>query len=160
VTAGPRPDDDEAAVRLGLAIKRIRARMRAESSTAGGWTISQLSTLARIVDQAPVTAAAIAQAEHVRPQSIASIVATLREAGLVAAEPDPADGRKVLLSPTGAGRALVASVSASRQEWLARAIHAVVGPGDRAALAATIAMLNRLADCESSAAEHAGSPAG
>ncbi len=119
---GPRPDDDEAAVRLGLAIKRIRARMRAESSTAGGWTISQLSTLARIVDHTPVTAAAIAQAEHVRPQSIASIVATLREAGLVATEPDPADGRKVLLSPTAAGRALVASVSTSRQEWL-RARH-------------------------------------
>jgi DNA-binding MarR family transcriptional regulator len=156
VARDPGPDD---AVRLALAIKRIRARMRAESPSAGGWTTSQLSTLARIIDHGPITAAAIAQAEHVRPQSIASIVTTLREAGLITTEPDPADGRKLLLSPTDDGRQLIASISTSRQEWLARALDAVVGPDERAALAATIELLNRLADCRLPL-ERAGSLAG
>jgi DNA-binding MarR family transcriptional regulator len=148
VTSSPGLRDDEAAVRLALAVKRLRARMRAEAPSAGGWTTSQLSTLSRIIERAPVTAAAIAQAEHVRPQSIASIISTLRAAGLVTAAADPADGRKLLLSPTDEGRALVATVSSSRRQWLAHAIEAVVGPEDRAALLTTIEMLDRLAECD------------
>jgi DNA-binding MarR family transcriptional regulator len=122
--------------------------MRAEAPNAGGWTTSQLSTLSRIIERAPVTAAVIAQAEHVRPQSIASIISTLRDADLVRAVPDPGDGRKILLSPTDEGLTLVATVASSRRQWLAHAIEAVVGPGDRAALLTTIEMLDRLAECD------------
>jgi DNA-binding MarR family transcriptional regulator len=137
---------EASAVRLGLAIKRIRARMRAESATAEGWTISQLSTLARIIERGPVTASELARSEHVRPQSVAEIVTTLKADGLITAEADPADRRKVLLVATDEGRAVVEAVSASRKAWLARAIDAVLAPDELADLDAAIELLDRLAD--------------
>jgi DNA-binding MarR family transcriptional regulator len=138
-----------ASVELALAMKRLRARLRAESRGAEGWTISQLSALARIVREEPVTASMLAVSEHVRPQSIAEIVAALKAGGLVAATPDPTDGRKSLLRATAAGRKLVSSVLESREAWLTRAIDAVVDDKRRPALTDTIWLLNALAEWDS-----------
>ena len=147
VTPSP-PAEASTAVDLGLAVKRLRARMRAESLPADGWTISQLSTLARIVEHGPITASALAQAEHVRPQSIADIVAVLKAEGLTVAAPDATDGRKVLLSASADGRRLIESVRVSREAWLARAIEAVVEPTEHAVLEQAIDLLRRLAECD------------
>jgi len=143
-----RSDQGGTAVGLGMAIQRFRARMRAESTSSTGWTISQLSTLSRIIERGPITASALAQFEHVRPQSMAEIVAALKAGELVRTEPAPADGRKVLLIATDEGRALIESVTTSRQAWLAQAIDAVVKPDEYPILAQAIDLLNRLAECE------------
>jgi DNA-binding MarR family transcriptional regulator len=139
--------DDATVVELGLAIKRLRARMKAESPSSGGWTISQLSILSRIIQFGPITASALAEYEHVRPQSIAETVRALRDEGLVAATPDPADGRKTLLTATAAGVAALEEVRSARGAWLERAVDVVVGPDERADLARTVDLLNRLAEC-------------
>jgi DNA-binding MarR family transcriptional regulator len=146
----PRNEFDPAAsaADLTLAMKRFRSRLRAESLPSDGWTISQLSVLARLVREGPATASRLAQAEHVRPQSIADIVGALRAGGLVAAKPDPTDGRKTLLRATAAGRRLVQQVWASREDWLAHAIDAVVDERRRAVLSDAITLLNDLADFE------------
>jgi DNA-binding MarR family transcriptional regulator len=122
--------------------------MRAESTSTTGWTISQLSTLARIIERGPMTASALAQLEHVRPQSIAEIVNALKAEGLVGTEPAAADGRKVMLSATEAGRDLIRAVTASREAWLAQAIDAVVRAEELPVLAQAIDLLNRLAEWE------------
>ncbi len=139
-------DVDEAAVELALALKRLRARLRAEARPAEGWTISQLSALSRLVREGPTTASCLARAEHVRPQSMAAIVATLRDADLVAASPDPADGRKILLRPTAAGRRLVKARTESREAWLATAIDDLVERDEAGTLLETIELLNALAE--------------
>jgi DNA-binding MarR family transcriptional regulator len=139
-------DAGAASVELTLAMTRLRARLRSESRSAEGWTTSQLSALARIVREGPVTASALAVAEHVRPQSIAEIVAALKAGGLVAATPDPSDGRKTLLSATAAGRKLVRSVTELREAWLTRAIEAVVDDSRRRSLMEAIALLTSLAE--------------
>jgi len=139
-------DAASAAVELSLAMKRLRARLRAESPASDQWTLSQLSVLARLVRDGPATASQLAHAEHVRPQSIAEIVGALRAGGLVAATPDPTDGRKTTLRPTAAGRRLVQSVWASREAWLARAIETVVDQRRQTTLTDAIALLNDLAE--------------
>jgi DNA-binding MarR family transcriptional regulator len=139
-------DTAAASVELSLAMKRLRARLRSESETSEGWTISQLSALARIVREGPMTASGLAAAEHVRPQSIAEIVTALRSGGLVSARPDPNDGRKTLLRATNAGRKVVTTVRESREAWLARAIGAVVDARRHQALTDAIALLNALAE--------------
>src|SRR5690242_5620733 len=138
--------DDATVVELGLAIKRLRARMRAESPSSGGWTISQLAILSRIIERGPITASALAELEHVRPQSIAETVRALRADGLVVATPDPADGRKVLLTATDAGRAALDEVRSARGAWLQHAVEAVIEPGERADLARAVELLNRHAE--------------
>lgn len=140
------PDTAEVAVRLSMAIKRLRARLREEAGiSTSGFTISQLATLHRVITEGPVTAAKMAAAEHVSQQAIAQSVAALKEAGLVQSERDASDGRKLLISATASGREMYESLSASRKAWLAQAIDVVVGPGERRELEAAIALLERLA---------------
>lgn len=146
-----RSDRDTArvAVELSLAIQRLRARLRKESGAAlTEFSISQLAMLQRIIEASSTTAAALAEAEHVRPQSIAQVVVSLKAAGLVQAEPDPQDGRKRLLSATPSGRRLLDSLIVSGEAWLTRAIDAVIGADDRSALDTAIGLLDRLASAD------------
>jgi DNA-binding MarR family transcriptional regulator len=139
-------DTAATAVRLSVALTRLRARLREEAGmTASGFTISQLAILNRIIDVGPTTAAALAITEHVSQQAIAQSVAALKEAGLVAGARDASDGRKVLISATAAGHQLFDSLMASRKAWLVHAIDAVISSNERAALDITIELLERLA---------------
>lgn len=148
-------ENDDAA-RLGLAIHRIRVRMRAESPSSSGWSLSQLSTLARIINLEPITANALAKSEHLRPQSVAETVSALKADGLISAAPDPSDGRKILLSATEAGRTAVDEVTSARTSWLRKALEAVEGAAEDADLERTIDLLNRLADADTGAPERDG----
>ena len=139
-------DADEAvAVRLAVALQRLRARLREEAGTsATGLSIAQLAILQRLL-AGPTTAAALAAAEHVSQQAIAQSLSGLKAGGLVEAAPHPGDGRKSQLSVTPAGRRLVETIVASRDAWLVRAIDAAVAPDERPALSRAIELLERLA---------------
>jgi DNA-binding MarR family transcriptional regulator len=142
-------DTAQAAVRLAVAVKRLRSRMREESGlTSAGLPVSQLSVVSRLMTGGPATAAALAAAEHVSHQAVTQSVAGLKAAGMVSAAPDPADGRKILISLTDAGRGMIESALSSRDEWLTRAIESAVSPGERAALDKAIDLLERLAEAE------------
>lgn len=143
-----RTDASALAIQLGLAMTRLRSRLRLEqASVTTGQTISQLSVLGRIGDSGPITASALAQAEHVRAQSIAETVTTLKKQGLVDARPDPTDGRKSLLSVTAAGQRLIDSIVDLRGAWLARVIEQHVTAEEREVLAQATEILSRVADC-------------
>jgi DNA-binding MarR family transcriptional regulator len=137
------------AVRLAMAVSRLRSRIRIEAGIRStGIPISQLAVLARIIDEGPMTAAALAAGEHVTQQAIAQSLATLKGRGLVEKQADPSDGRKSLVSATAAGRKLRESLEVSREEWLTQAIDAAVKPAERALLQDAIELLERIADVE------------
>jgi DNA-binding MarR family transcriptional regulator len=136
-------------VRLAVAIKRLRGRLR-EAVWGSGveLPIAQLAIVKRLRDAGPTTAAALAAAEHVSHQAIAQNLAALKHAGLVRTAPDPSDGRKNLVHITATGTRLFASAVASRDAWLADAIERSVPAGERAALERAILLLERLADAD------------
>jgi DNA-binding MarR family transcriptional regulator len=137
------------AVRLAMGVSRLRSRIRIEAGLRStGIPISQLAVLARIIDEGPTTAAALAAGEHVTQQAIAQSLATLKERGLVEKQADPSDGRKSLVSATAAGRKLRESLEVSREEWLTQAIDAAVKPGERPLLREAIELLERIADVD------------
>jgi DNA-binding MarR family transcriptional regulator len=139
-------DTTQLAVRLSVAITRLRNRLREEAGmTSSGFTVSQLAILQRILDEGPMTAASLAAAEHVSQQSISQGVATLKDAGLVQGERDATDGRKVVISLTAAGRKMFESLLASRKAWMVQAIDAMVPPQRRSDLDTTIELLETLA---------------
>ena len=141
--------DTSDAVRLAMAVSRLRSRIRIEAGIGStGMPISQLAVLARVIDEGPTTAAALAASEHVTQQAIAQSVAALKERDLVEKQADPSDGRKSLVSATSAGRKFRETIAASREEWLTLAVDAVVKPEDRALLREAIALLERIADVE------------
>ncbi|MFD4974240.1 MarR family winged helix-turn-helix transcriptional regulator [Streptomyces sp. NPDC058424] len=143
----PRPEQSAAiAQRLNDVIKRLRARLRAESGQhSTGLTVTQLAVLASVVREGPVTAARLASLEHVSPQSIAQSLAVLKAAGLVLSEPDPQDGRRKLMSADPSATELVDRLLAGRASFLARAIDRVVAPEERKDMEKAIELLERLA---------------
>lgn len=143
---------EDLAIRLVLAVKRLRARLRETwPSPVQSLPTSQLAILKRLRDDGPTTAATLAVAEHVSQQAIAQQVAVLRGAGLVKTTRDPHDGRKALVSITKHGLKLFDAAAESRNAWLTRAIAAQVPAKERAALAKAIELLERLASADSGA---------
>ena len=137
------------AVRLAMAVSRLRSRIRIEAGLSStGIPISQLAVLARIIAEGPTTAAALAAGEHVTQQAIAQSLATLKGRGLVEKQADPSDGRRSLVTATAAGRELMETLTASREEWLTQAIDAAVRPEERPLLSEAIELLERIADVE------------
>jgi DNA-binding MarR family transcriptional regulator len=143
---GGDPGTAAAARRLSVAITRLRSRLREEGGMhRTGLSISQQSVLARLVSHGPATAAHLAVAEHVSPQSIAQNLAVLKAAGLVRGERDPDDARKNRIIAKEAGAELVASISASRESFLVRAIDQLLAPEERTDLDRLVELLERFA---------------
>jgi DNA-binding MarR family transcriptional regulator len=135
------------ATELMTAMTRLRARLRSESTpNEMRWTWSQLAALGRIVADGPTTTTDVAQAEHMRRQSMAETIGVLRADGLVESEPDPTDGRKTLLVATRKGRDLLDSIQPAREAWLGVVMHATLNHGEQQTLREAAAIMSRLAD--------------
>ncbi|MEE1671732.1 MarR family winged helix-turn-helix transcriptional regulator [Streptomyces sp. NPDC002387] len=147
MTTDPGPKQSAVtAQRLSDAMKRLRARLRAESGQHSvGLTLTQLAVLGSVVREGPVTAARLATLEHVSPQSIAQSLAVLKAAGLVHSEPDPQDGRRKLMSADPSATQLIDNLLAGRAAFLTRAIDRVVAAEERQDLEKAIVLLERLA---------------
>lgn len=142
-------DTTRVAVDLAVALARLKARLREETAAGSvGLSISQLRVLRRIIDEGPLTAAALAAAEHVTQQAIAQTLAPLKAAELVRATPDPQDGRKSLLAATAAGAELRDALYGARDAWLTRAVAATFDADEQDRLAAAVVLLERLADAD------------
>jgi DNA-binding MarR family transcriptional regulator len=139
-------DSGAAAERLQHAMKRLRARLRTESGQHSvGFAQSHLIVLGAIAQEGPITAARLAELEHVTPQSISQSLAVLKAEGLVCQAPDPQDGRKKLVSADPSAVKLIDRLMKGRSSFLAQAIDQVVAPEERGDLDKAIELLERLA---------------
>lgn len=124
---------------------KLKRRLR-EQGHAGDLTPSQVSVLLRLEKDGPATAAGLARAEGMRPQSMGPVITALESAGLVSGAPDPNDGRQTFLSLTDSCREWVQEGRAARQDWLTRAIQARLSPQEQDELAVSVELLKRLVD--------------
>ena len=124
---------------IGQIVRRLRAERRDVS-------LAQLTVLGRLDRDGLSGISAIAAAERVRPQSVASTVVALEKAGLVTRRPDPGDGRRVVIELTPAGREALAADRRRREGWLSDAIARDLTAAERRVLAEAAALLRRLAD--------------
>ncbi|MGX1485442.1 DNA-binding MarR family transcriptional regulator [Streptomyces griseus] len=139
------PTAERVATDLSAVVGRLLRRLRS-SSADSLLTPSQRSVLARLDDGGPATTAALARAELVRPQSMRLTLGALETQGFVTRAPDPADGRKSLVSVTEEGSAVLAAVRAAKRSWLADAITAELDGAERRTLAEAAELIGRLVD--------------
>ncbi len=130
---------------LRVVVSRLRRQLRG-LAIAGDLTPSQTAVLTRLWKEGASSASALAGAERVRPQSMATIVAALEQRGLIERSPDPEDGRRQVISLTKAGRQRAESDRQVREEWLARAIHERYSEAERRTILDALALLERLTD--------------
>lgn len=126
-------------------IARLKRRLR-EQGNAGDFTPSQVAVLHRLERDGPATASGLARAEDMRPQSMGAILSPLLNAGLVSSEPDPEDGRQILLSLTDHCLDLIREGRAARQDWLSRTIEARLSLAEQEELGRATRLLSRLLD--------------
>lgn len=137
-------DSSVAAARdLRVLFSRLRRRLRS-LGVDDDLTPSQTAVLTRLWKEGASTASALAGAEGVRPQSMATIVAALEQRGLIERAPDPEDGRRQVVSLTGAGRRRAESDRRQREEWLARAIQERYSERERRVILDALSLLERL----------------
>ncbi|NEA44788.1 MarR family transcriptional regulator [Streptomyces sp. SID10815] len=86
----------------------------------------------------------MAAAEGVRPQSMATTLAALEQHGLILRSPDPADGRRQLVTLTEDGRERIEGNRQVRAEWLTRALDDRFTEDERQTLIEALALMERL----------------
>lgn len=95
--------DSAAAAARDIRVVFSRLRRRLKDIAVDGLTPSQTAVLTRLWKEGPSSASALAGAEQMRPQSMATILAGLGQRGLIERSPDPNDGRRQVVSLTPAG---------------------------------------------------------
>ena len=139
------PDVDQVATALhvstGLLLRRLR-QLKAE----GELTLPESAALARLNRGGPTTAGALARLEQISPQSMGATLAGLEARGLVERRPDPADGRRIVLSLSAAGQRMVSDRRSARTRQLAAALAAGFTGTELEQLMTAAPLLERLAD--------------
>jgi DNA-binding MarR family transcriptional regulator len=110
----------------------------------GDLSLPELSLLARLDSDGPMSPADLARLEQVRPQSIVVPLARLEQLGLVNRTPDTTDGRKLLLVLTPSGSARVGDARAERTLSLARAIAEALSVEEQDLLIRALPLLDRV----------------
>jgi DNA-binding MarR family transcriptional regulator len=136
--------DGSAEDELRIAILRLSRRMRLERAD-GDVTDGQLSVLFALWKNGAQTLGSLSEHERVTPPSMNRTVNALEAEGLITREAAPDDGRKILITATEAGIALVTETSRRRAAWFSRQL-ATLPPDARAALHAAAPYLLGLAD--------------
>lgn len=135
------PDRTDVASRLAVAVGRINRRIR---PAADGLSHGLLSALATIVRKGPLRPSDLARLEIVAAPSATRAIAELESRGLVARQPDPADGRSFFIESTDAGVEAVQRARSQRAVLVAELL-AGVSADDVAKLAAALDALEAAA---------------
>jgi DNA-binding MarR family transcriptional regulator len=138
-------DAGMAAVALRLAVGRIARRSR-QVHAVGDVTLSEVSVLSRLDRDGPDSPGSLAELERVRPQAMAATLAGLEERGLVSRSPDAADGRRVVMSVTDAGRKMLADRRSEIVRRMAAVLEADFTAEERRVLVAALPLLDRIAE--------------
>ncbi len=119
---------------LSLAVMRLARQLRFRRPDSPV-SLSQLSALATLAKEGPMTPGALAIRERVRPPSMTRVIASLVDLGLVERSAHPGDGRQVLVSVSDAGAELFEAERRASREWLQQRLDDLK-PEERATLLA------------------------
>jgi DNA-binding MarR family transcriptional regulator len=108
-------------------------------------SLPESSALTRLDRNGPATSSALARLEQISPQSMGATLGALEGRGLVQRAADPQDGRRIVLSLTGAGRQTLRDKRSARTAQLAQALQASFTQPELDVLAAAAPLLERLA---------------
>ena len=115
------PDPVEVAAALYVSIGLFLRRLR-HAPVQDELTPPEISALERLDRAGSATPGQLAKAEQISPQAMGVTLSGLEERGFVERRPDPADGRRAVMSLTEAGRRAVRNKRTARNEQLAKAL--------------------------------------
>jgi DNA-binding MarR family transcriptional regulator len=127
-------------VSIGLLLRRLR-----QLTAEGEITLPESSALARLDRGGPATSSELARQEQISPQSMGATLAGLKARDLVERRPDPADGRRAVMSITDLGKQVLRDRRNESTQRLAQALSAGFSSAELDQLMAVVPLLDRLA---------------
>ena len=135
----------EVAAALYLSVGLFKRRLR-QMPAEGELSLPESSALRRLERGGPATVTALAKAEQISVQSMGATLHTLEARRLIARHPDPADGRRSVMSVTEAGLVALNDKRNARIAQLARVLAADFTPAELGQLMAAAPLIERLAE--------------
>jgi DNA-binding MarR family transcriptional regulator len=112
---------EEVAGALLLSVGLLRRRLR-QVPVTDALTFPETAALGRLDRGGPAAAADLARQEQISPQSMGATLSELEARGLINRQPDPRDGRRIMLSISASGRRELNRRRNARVEQLARGL--------------------------------------
>ena len=136
---------EQVAAALYLSVGLFKRRIR-QTPVEGELSLPESSALRRLERGGPATVTALAKAEQISVQSMGATLHTLEARRLIDRHPDPADGRRSVMSVTEAGLVALSDKRNARIAQLARVLAAEFTPAERDQLMAALPLIERLAE--------------
>ncbi len=127
---------------LRVAVMRLARHLRTERA-AHGLTLTQISTLATLEREGPLSPSELAAHERVQPPSMTRVLAGLEERGLIERTPHPSDRRQHVVALSKDARDLLREDRRRREAWLAQRLVAL-SPEERDVLRGAADILDRI----------------
>lgn len=140
-----RLDVDELGAVLFRGIAQISRRTR-QPQAPGELTLPERAALARLDRGGPGSAAELARVEQISPQAMGVTLAGLESRGLVQRQPDPGDGRRVIMSLTASGVDMVRHRRDTRTRQFAKVLAEEFTAEELRTLAQAAPLLERFGD--------------
>jgi DNA-binding MarR family transcriptional regulator len=136
---------EEVAAALYLSVGLFKRRLR-QVPAEGELSLPESSALRRLERGGPATVTALAKAEQISVQSMGATLSALEARGLVDRHPDPADGRRSVMSVTEAGLAALSDKRNARIAQLAQVLASGFTAAELRQLRAAAPLIERLAE--------------
>ena len=131
------------ASQLRVSMMRLVRRLRAER-VRHALSLTQISALATLEREGPLTPGELAAHEQVQPPSLTRVLAVLEERGLIQRTPHASDRRQHVVTLTPAARELLGEDRRLREAWLAQRL-AELTPDEREILKQAAPIIDRIA---------------
>ena len=140
--------DLELASELRTLLTRLIKKLRKESTTGQGLSLTERSTMSLLYQHKQLLPSELAASEKITNQSMSQILNHLLELGYITRTASETDKRKVLISLTKTGEETLLRVRAERDEWLAKAISDSCNEQEIGLLKQVMGPLNKIIDHE------------
>ena len=135
------------AAELRTIVTRLVKKLRSHSPTRDKLSLTERSVIKQL-DQQPLLPSELAACEKVTTQSMSQILSHLHELGYITRQPSATDKRKVLITLSDAGQAVLLAVRQEADEWLQNALQATCTEAELAVLHQALPALVKLVDFE------------
>jgi DNA-binding MarR family transcriptional regulator len=130
---------------VGRVARRLR-HLYAATDAAGGTSFTELGVLSRLERIGAMSPTALASAERITPQAVGTVLSHLASRGLIERRPDPADGRRLIVTISDAGRAAISARTEIVTNRLAAALREGFAADELRRLEDVRPLLDRLAE--------------
>ena len=141
---GGRDEAQDTAAAVQAAVNLFLRRAREGKSSE--LSLPEQTVLSRLDRHGPDTTANLARWEEITPQSMGVTVSALEAKGLIARSPDPADGRRSILTITAEGTTKVHTNRGQLTDRLAAALAEHFTAEDMASIRSAAPLIQRLAE--------------